>query len=114
MVTANIIDTREPVVANKPFLYDGVQYNQFDPFPWLELGVDERRVNQLFNQRMLMPARMAPPSTKPPTPTRMWDGGGLKGRALWMSAVAKCRELGLPTKGRTNDLVRRITEHLAE
>jgi len=111
MVTANIIDTRETVVARRPFCFDGVQYNRDDEFPWLDIGAEERRVHQLFDQGYLIPKRMRMDTlgTKEP-----WEDASLTGRALWQATVKRAQELGVPSKGGTSVVTERIKEHLAK
>jgi len=42
-----------PTVASQAFTAGGVAYNDGDPFPWRELGIDEHTARNMWNSRMI-------------------------------------------------------------
>lgn len=57
-------DIEKPFIAREPFVYAGTSLGRGDAFDWRALGCDERRLRQLWDQRVVecgeLPASLRP------------------------------------------------------
>lgn len=57
-------DIEKPFIAREPFVYAGTSLGRGDTFDWQGLGCDERRLQQMWDQRIVecgeLPASLRP------------------------------------------------------